>query len=256
MALTAPQKQEVREVLSRFGLGDRDQLVYLAVLALGSTTLSPIASATRLPLTTVQSVCKRLVDLGVVGVSKRKSRQVYEAEDPAVLRKILERQAEEVNAILPLLRGLSSEPIGTPKLRVYYRDRVADIFHEALKAEDRLVYEIVSARELQEVLGEKFHFTKRRVKAGVRLNSLRVEAGEIKKYTKAAHARELREARFLPRELTFRCTLMFWDDTVAFFTPKAEGLAWTVESKTLRETVEQLFGLLWSVSRTMETAKE
>lgn len=254
MALTTLQKQEIREVLSRFGLGERDQRVYLAVLSMGSSTLSPIAAATGLPLTTVQSAAKRLVDFGVVAVTKRRSRQAYEAEDPAVLRKILERQAEEVNAILPLLRGLSSEPVGMPKLRVYYRDRVSDIFHEALKAADKTVYEIVSAKDLQDVLGEKFHFTKRRVAAGVSLKSLRVEAGEIKKYSRAAHVKELREAKFLPRELTFRCSMMFWDDTVAFFMPKAEGLAWTVESKTLRETFEQLFELLWSVSRHMETA--
>jgi len=153
-----------------------------------------------------------------------------------------------------MLQKMRAEPVASARIRVYERERAADIFHAALSSRDRLVYEIVSARDLQDVLGEKFHFTKRRVAAKVRLNSLRVESREIKKYSKATHARELREAKFLPRELTFRCSVLFWDDTVAFFTTKGEGLAWTVESKTLRETYEQLFALLWSVSRQMETA--
>ncbi len=246
--------KEIREVLERFGLRAADQKVYLALVASGASTLSPLSRQTGLPVTTVQSVAKRLVDLGIVNVTKRKSRSVFEADDPAVLRRILERQAEEVAGIIPMLQKMKSGPTSSPKIRVYQRERVSDVFHEALKAKDKLVYEIVSARDLQDVLGEKFHFTKRRVAGGVRLNSLRVESQEIKKYSKATHARELREARFLPRDLTFRCSIMFWDDTVAFFTTKAEGLAWTVESKTLRETFEQVFSLLWSVSRHMETA--
>jgi len=243
-------------VLERFGLRETDRRVYLAMLSMGSTTLSPIARQTGLPVTTVQSVVRRLVNIGIVSATKRKSRSAFEADDPVVLRRILERQSEEVAVIVPMLQKMKTEPVTTPKIRVYERERAADIFHAALGAKDKLVHEIVSAEDLQDVLGEKFHFTRRRVNEGVRLNSLRVEAHEIKKYSKAMHVRELREAKFLPRELTFRCSIMFWDNTVAFFTTKAEGLAWTVESKMLRETYEQLFTLLWSVSRTMETAKE
>ena len=88
----------------------------------------------------------------------------------------------------------------------------------------------------------------------MRLRSLRVERHEIKRYSKETHARELREAKFLPRELSFKASLMCWDDTVAFFSSNDEGLAWTVESRSIAETVRQLFDLLWSVSRTMETA--
>ncbi len=221
---------------------------------MGATTLTPLALATRLPLTTVQSVVARLADLGLVGVTKRKSRSVYEALDPAVLKRILERQAEEASGVIPELKKLMRDEAVAPQIRVYYRDRTADIFHEALKAKSKLVYEIVSARDIQDVLGEKFHFTRRRLKVGVHLKSLRVEKREIKKYTKEVDERELREAKFLPRELTFRCSVMFWDDTVAFFTPKSEGLAWTVKSVAVRETMGQLFEVLWSISRKMETA--
>ena len=248
-------KKEIDEALERFGLGETDRRVYLAMLPMGAVTLSPVARQTGLPVTTVQSVMKRLVDLGIVDATKRKSRGVFEAADPIVLRRVLERQAEDIAAIVPMLRGLKSAPATSPKIRIYERERATDIFHAALKSKDKLVYEIVSADDLQDVLGETFHFTRRRVAGGVRLNSLRVESREIKKYSKAAHVRELREARFLPRDITFRCSVMFWDDTVAFFTTKAEGLAWTVESKTLRETFEQLFTLLWSVSRQMETGE-
>ncbi|MEK7546483.1 MAG: helix-turn-helix domain-containing protein [Patescibacteria group bacterium] len=241
-------------MLSRFGLNAKEQATYLALLPLGETTLTPIARAARLPVTTVQSIMARLVDDGLVAVAKRKSRHLYEAHDPVILRRLLERQIEEAAGIIPHLQKLRAEEGGSARIRVYYRERMTDVFHQALASKGKSIIEIVSARDLQDVLGEKFHFTRRRLKAGVKLKSLRVERHEIKKYSKEAHGRELREAKFLPRELDFRASLMCWDDTVAFFSAKNEGLAWTVESHSIAETVRQLFDLLWSVSRTMETA--
>jgi sugar-specific transcriptional regulator TrmB len=254
--LPAAKRREMDEVLSRFGLGESDRAAYLALLPLGEATLSPISRASGLRLTTAQSVMARLADLGLVRVSLRRSRHVYEALDPSVLRKILERQAEELAGIIPDLKKLKSDVAVAPRIRVFDRERMTDVFHQALGARSKLVHEIVAAKDLQDVLGERFHFTRRRVAAGVRLRSLRVESREIKRYSAAVHARELREAKFLPRELAFRCSIMFWDDTVAFFTTKDEGLAWTVRSRAARETWAQLFELLWSVGRKMETAPE
>ena len=156
----------------------------------------------------------------------------------------------------PLLEKLKTETHTTPKLRVYQRDRVAEIFNASLECRSGVVYEIVSADDFQHIIGEKYHYSRRRVKAGVQLKSLRVRSHEIKKYSLATHKRELREARFLPSELTFRTSISFWDNTVAFFTTKGEGIHWTIESKTLREMVEQIFELLWSVSGRMETLVE
>ena len=250
------QQKEITEVLSRFGLSQKDQQIYLALLQSGKITITPLSRLVNQPVTTVQSAIGRLVDKGIVDVTKQKSRHVYEAHDPSILKKIIERQAQDVASIIPFLNTLKTETTISPKIRVYYRDRVTDIFHEALKCEGKLVYEIVSAKDFQEIIGERFHFTRRRLKNDVYLKSLRVQETEIKKYSKKTHERELREAKFLPSELTFRCSIMFWDNTVAFFTTKEEGLAWTVESKTLVETMKQMFGLMWSVGRKMETAIE
>lgn len=252
-SLAAGKRKEIQETLERFGLGENDRAAYLALLPLGRSTLTPIATAAGLRLTTAQSVMARLSDLGLVDITKRGSRAAYEALDPSVLRKILERQSEELAGVIPALKALKTgESAAAAKIRVFPRERMADIFHEALGSREKTVYEIVAAREIQDILGERFHFTKRRMEKRVKLMSLRVEAREIKRYSTATHARELREAKFLPRELTFKASVMFWDDTVAFFTTKEEGLAWTVQSKALRETYGQLFGVLWSVGR-MET---
>lgn len=254
--LTKLAQKEIHEVLLRFGLAASEREVYLALVAGRWMTVTPLARLTGMPVTTVQSVVNRLVERGLVHVTMRKSRHVYEADDPVVLRRLLEHEIEQVAGIIPLLKKIHSGSEASSKIKVYYRDRVSDIFHAALQAKNKLIYEIVAAKEFQDVIGERLHFTKLRLKYGVRLKSLRVESREIKKYSIGAHIRELREAKFLPREITFRCSITFWDNIVAFIAPPEEGLAWTVESKSFRETTQQLFDLLWSVSRRMETKKD
>lgn len=253
MNLTSLQKKEVSEVFKNLGLKNSEQDVYLALLTSGPNTITPLGRLLRTPPTTIQAILNRLEEFGIIGTTLRKSRHVYEALEPIVLRKILEEKIKEVTGILPILEQLNKKEKGAgAKIRVYYRDRMTDIFNEALQAKSKLVYEVVSAKDIQKILGEKFHFTKSRIKEGVKLKSLRVETGEIKKYNQAKNLTELREAKFLPRELTFQANFMFWDNKIAIFSSKDEGLAVLIESKTIKEMFLQIFELLWSVSRKME----
>ncbi len=254
--LAPNENKEIKEVLTAFGFGPKDQEVYLGLLSFGQTTLTPLARKMGLPVSTVQSAMQRLVKKGVVDVSKRKSRQVFEAADPSVFKDLLKEQAKGIGAIIPLLTKLKTDPLTTPKLKVFRNERVAEIFNDSLECKSGVVYEIVSAKAFQDVIGEKYHYSRRRVKAGVNLKSLRVREHEIKKYSSKTHRRELREARFLPSELTFEANVSFWDDTVAFFSTKPEGLHWMVTSASIREMFEQIFHLLWSVSGKMETLTE
>lgn len=250
--LSKNQQTEVREALERFGLNEREQHVYLSLLKTGKTTATPLAHVVHLPVSTVQSILQRLAKTGLLAITANKSRRLYEAHDPIALKRLLERQIQELQGTIPLLQSLRAEEGTTAKIRLYPRDRITDVFHRALQSKSKLVYEIISQRELQTLLGERFHFSKRRIERGIRLKSLRVESNEIKTYSKASHTRELREAKFLPRECTFRSSLLFWDDTVAILTTKQDGVVITIQSQLLREMVEQMFDVLWSVSRKME----
>jgi len=253
VSLSPNENKEISEVLRDFGFNEKDEQVYLCLLSKGQTTLSPLAYELGLPVSTVQSTIKRLVDKGVVDVSKHKTRSLYEASPPNVFKHILKEQAKGIAGIIPLLDKLSSDPLTTPRLRVFQRERITEILNASLECKHKVVYEVISAKDFQDVIGEKYHYTRRRVQAGVELKSLRVRSREIKKYNTRIHTRERREARFLPPELDFRSSFLFWDNTVAFLSTKSEGLHWMVESESVREMYEQLFKLLWSVSGKMET---
>lgn len=250
---TQKQKQEITEVLSGFGFNPKDEQVYLVLLEMGQTTLTPLARRLSLPVTTIQSTMHRLVKKGVVDVTKNKSRSVFTAHHPDVFKTLLTEQAKSVAGILPLLASLKTETLEQARIKIFERERVTDILNESLNAKSKTVYEIVSAKEFQNVIGEKFHYSRRRIQKNIKLKSLRVRSEEIKTYNAATHAKELREAKFLPVDMTFQTSILFWDDTVAIFSTKAEGSHVMITSKSVREMIQQIFELLWSVSGKMET---
>lgn len=256
MMLTQPEWTEVGEVLTALGLNGKDQQAYLALLSLGSATVTPLAKNLSWPVSTAQATALRLRSKGLVTVTARGSRHRYAAIEPARLVALAKKRFEEVQAVAPLLERLAGKAEKSGKTRIYYENQVAPVFLEALACKSKLVHEIVSGRDIQDMMGERLHFSRRRVRAGVHLRSLRVESREIKRYTRATHTRELREARFLPKELTFPCSVLFWDDTVALLTTYGEGLAVVVESPSLVRTFHQLFDLLWQLSRPMVTAQD
>ncbi len=253
MHLSSAQQREIQETLDQIGLSLMEQKAYLALLERGVMTATPLAEALEIPLTTTQSLLKRLAERGVVHVTKHKSRSVYEAKDPIVFKNLLEQTLQDLGGVIPLLRTLRTEQVAPARIRIYQRERVTDIFRQALHSKEKMVYELVSARDIQEILGERFHFSKRRIAQGVHLKSLRVESQEIKKYNSQIDARELREAKFLPKEFTFTASIMMWDSTIAFFAASGEGLAWTVQSKSLVLLFRQMFELLWSLGHRMDT---
>ncbi|MFA5947245.1 MAG: helix-turn-helix domain-containing protein [Patescibacteria group bacterium] len=257
MKLSPAEHKEVSESLEVFGMAASEQKAYTALLGMGQSTATPLAKSLQLPTTTIQSILHRLAKRGTVHVSKRGSRSVYEAKDPRVLKQLAEQTLREVTQAIPLLERLRSEAPTSAKIRIYGRGRATDVFLQALSAKDKTIYEIVSARDLQTWLGEKLHFSQRRISAGVHLKSLRVEAHEIKKYSRETHVKELREAKFLPHEMNFRSSILFWDDEwVAFFSDSGEGQIILAHSKSMALMIHQLFDLLWSVSRRMETGDQ
>lgn len=253
MKLTQQQRREISEVLSGFGFNPKDEQVYLALLELGTTTLTPLSRKLGIPVTTVQSAMTRLESKGVVRTTKRKSRSVYEAHEPSVFKDLLREQATAIASIVPLLQSLKTTSATSATIRVFERDRVTEILNESLKCKNKLVLEIVSAKPFQELIGEKYHYTKRRLMEQISLKSLRVRSTEMKKYNESIHRQEQREARFLPPEFTFSSTILLWDQTIAILSTKPEGSHVMITSPSIAQMYRQLFDLLWSVSGKMET---
>jgi len=239
--ITKPQQKEIQEVLNKIGFNNKEIDTYIQVLNLGSCALTTLSVTLNMPNSTVQSILQRLYKQGLINITNRRGRKIYNSLEPKILKKMLQSRLKEIDNIIPLLNDIANK--NNTQVNVYYHEHMADIFHQALECKEKNIYEIASTSELEKILGKRFNFTKRRVHRGIKLISLRTKTKNIK-----IDKKELVKIRLLPQSLNFESNIMFWDNTVAFFGSKQEGIAWVAKSETMVKTQKQLFDLLWKIS--------
>ncbi len=80
--------------LVSLGFSEKEANVYLALLELGSRTVSPIARSANINRTTAYDILETLVAKGLVSISGKEPVQEYVAESPEKVLKLIE---EELN---------------------------------------------------------------------------------------------------------------------------------------------------------------
>lgn len=240
--------KEVSETFVALGLTESESSLWLALHKLTGASLSDLSREVGLSVSTTQSILKRLVLEGFVLTDTRTQGLFYRPVPVEVVSARLRSLEQSVLAMSPFLDRLSKGVSGLSRVTFFEGRQVLQIFEEMLESKSKLIKEIVSPLPLQNVLGERFHFSRRRVKSGVKLQSLRVRQMEIKQYNRQKNITELREARFLPSGVNFEMSMFIWDDCTAFVSSQGEGFGFISRSRELRVMMESVFGVLWGIS--------
>ena len=92
--------------LEKFGLGEKEAKVYLASLELGPSTAAQIAQKADVNRATTYVAVESLIKQGLLSSHEKDSKTFFSAEDPAMLKRLLDQQREEVKNKLSSLEEL------------------------------------------------------------------------------------------------------------------------------------------------------
>lgn len=97
---------QLQKILVDLGLSDNEARVYLASLGLGTTTILKIARAADLKRTTVYSIVEALLQKGLIRKEVCGMKQLYHAESPERLEKVLEEKRDRFKKAFPDLQEM------------------------------------------------------------------------------------------------------------------------------------------------------
>src|SRR3989338_10614525 len=83
--------------LERAGLLKNDRSVYLALLEIGSATVSNLARKTGLHRSYVYDILDKLIDLGLVSFTIKNNKKFFNTENPEEIIQFIERKKEEID---------------------------------------------------------------------------------------------------------------------------------------------------------------
>src|SRR3989338_5537370 len=107
------------DVLRDLGFSEREIKVYLALLELGSTTVGPIASKTRLQHSKVYQTLEKLIDRGLVTFVIKSKTKYFQAEEPKHILSMIKEKERSFKEILPELEQKQKQAQSPQTAKVY-----------------------------------------------------------------------------------------------------------------------------------------
>ena len=238
------------KLLADCGLTEKQARTYLALLELGSSTISPIARLAGVKRTSIYNFMESLIDLGVVGRVKKGGRWYYHAEPPDRLLQIQQARVQALEAALPGLRRAYQGR--HPKPAVTYFEgphEVRNILREELSCKKEALY-IWPAKDSVPMTGGVAYLTnldRQRIERGVWVRSIHFRDKQVYLETGGVGKRFLREMRFAPPGIDITMGVGIYDcGTVGFFSSQGEGFGTLIQSEELCQVMRVLFRSFWA----------
>lgn len=245
---------ETIEALRKFGLAEKEAMVYLSVLGVGEALASEIAAKTNIPRQLVYDLFERLIELGLVSFVIKDNKKYFRAAPPEQLTSILKEKQEAVKEVMPELKKIESfEEHKKPRIEVYEGvGGLKTILNDILRTEKKemLVYgSSKSSFEIMPLFMENWH--NRRIEQKLKVRIIYNETEETKKRIKEfKQTLKFMEVKFLQTTASAPTSNIIYGNKIAMVVLlKNEPYATLIESKELKEGYKAYFEAIWKIAK-------
>jgi len=234
------------------GFGEKEASVYLALLELGTATVSEISSYARINRTTGYDILESLINDGLVNpIGKTKIRK-FIVENPDKIIVFLENRIKQNQQKLKQAYNLLPELFSIynieekPKVKYYEGiERMKEAFEDTLTAKDEILA-FGGAQDMFKVLGEKYskNYFIERVKKNISIRGIASSDIETMKVIRK-NAEELRKVLIVPNDkFHFSVETNIYNNKVLIVSWK-EKFVVMIESKEIVDAQRKIFELAW-----------
>lgn len=239
----------VLEKLINFGLSHNEAKVYLALMELGSGTVTQIARRAKVTRTNAYHLLNSLLVHGLASMNQGKGKIVFSAEKPERLLYIMrekmdevERQFKEAEDLIAELRTVHKGPEQKMKVRYYEgNEGIITVYEDMLRARTKIL-EYSSPEERQKFSPEYFQkYYARRTAKGLETDSVMAKTPESIKL-KQRDLASFSVTKIIPESFKMGADISVYDDKVAIMSLK-EKFAIIVESAEVSGALRKLLTL-------------
>ena len=235
--------------LQKLGLSQKEARLYLVALENGPATIAKLAQKSGLKRGTIYEFLAEMLEKGLLEVSISGKRKLYASVQPQKLKKIIDRQKEILDNLIPDLSLLTSTSPAKPKIK----------FYEGKEGLVTAYYEILDIPNGSEVLGfATFQgiyklFSESAIKTYIKKRvAKKIKQKLIMPTDEYAHnhlndiKRELRQTLMIPKDkFSITNEINIYQDKVAIISLGEEKVGVIIESKQIADTQRAIFNLLW-----------
>ena len=237
-------------LFKKLGFSDKSAKVYLVLLGLGPSSVRKLSDSLDMNRGQVYEVLKELQEKEVVRFFKEDTKQLFVADDPENLRKLVDRKEQElkiinksVDMVIPELQALYNSGGNRPVAKYFKDDDIKTILEDVLtvceNSEEKL-YRVYSAEKVTEHLYENFpSFSDARIAKNIEVKVIATGTG--------GELRGLDERKWLKQNSKTPTYIFIYPGKTAYisFDSKDNLVGVIIENVGICETQKMIFDQLW-----------
>ncbi len=240
---------EIEKILKEVGLDENEAKIYLASLALGESTVLPIADKAIIGRTYCYDILDGLAEKGLITHVEKRGRRRYSAVAPEMIKKLLADKISKFDGILPDLKALYQKSAIRPKVRFFEGKEGIDIIHQEILDEAKEIWFVGSISDWARKFPDYVEIVKKQIAKGIKIRDL-VKHGEKEPFAyQKLYKSGLQEMRILPSAAQFNTDNMLWSNKLVMVSYGADTYAVSVESAEIAQTMRVIYEILWKKAK-------
>jgi len=244
---------DLRKMLNKIGLTDKEAKVYLTLLELQETIPSVISRRSGIKRPTTYVILEQLQKRGLCSHVRKGRTLYYRALNPHALLEDQYNKYSELEKAMPELVSLHEKYVVTPQMTVYEgAEGVIKIMNDTLHTSTGLLC-WADVTVAVDGLSADFYesYIKTKVERGVWLKGVFCYDSAALRFKKKGRE-ELREVYLVPKEkFPFKNEINIYDDKVAIVSYE-EKVGVIIQNKTIADTQRAIFDLGFEYARMIE----
>ena len=237
----------MEQELKEFGLTENEIIIYLELLALGTSSPADIAKKTGFSRPYIYDALERLLEKNIVSSLLIKNKKQYKATDPRRLEELAINRLESIQKIIPHLLEIQSYnqdeiQVEVHKGKYVYKTLLYDIIATLKKNDEVLVFgiddEILMKIDKYTPIYLKQYFA-RIIKLNIKEKVIARRGNPYLKEAKTS------VCRFLPKEIMGNTAFEVYGSTVAIFLCCSPNHLILINNKEVANSYRNQFKILW-----------
>jgi len=238
--------EKLSTLLQNIGFTEKEALVYLSLMELGSGTVSQIAQRAKLKRSIIYIILEGLIKRGYVSEMPETKISRYIAVDPTKILSDLKNKMTDLKSLLPSLLAIYNKPAWKPKINYFEGpEGVLSVYHQINQSKEASF--ISSTERIKEYLPEEVSYWEKNLKEGtiplIGKNLLSNTETDRQFANKLKSTKQ--QIKFLPKGLTLDMDISIWENKVALTSLKDHLFIVVIESTALFNSMKTIFDLLW-----------
>jgi HTH-type transcriptional regulator, sugar sensing transcriptional regulator len=242
-------EDKVNQVLGKVGLNKNEIKIYLDLLKFKNSSALDISKRTGIHRSNTYDAIRKLINIGFIKEVVEERKRSFSSIDPEKIKHYIKQQESEVDAVLPYLKGISSEKKDIESVSMIkgvfaVREALSDL----LKLNKTInVYGASNASV--NALGEGFlnEFHTERIKKKILMRHIYDESSVDR--VRHLNKLNLTEAKYFPKKYFTIAATNICDDITLIIVFSNPLSAILIKNKEIAEAYNKYFELLWKQAK-------